>query len=391
MEWVRTFAEFHEHLVLAAPIAAASATYYAGRLTGRSMLFSQASASRAGYPVLVRHLRALTIPFTLAYLAGLVPLTVLTAVRAETFSWHVLPAVTGILGLIAAICVGYAVGAITGGSWFSPVVLVLMFAVVQSTQVVPSRFAAVSPVTAFPPSLGRHEAMPLVAYRIAFLLFVIAAVCLIVGTLFETNSPAALRTPIPVLSVLVVIAGVVAPMVWRPAILVADEQRPRRCETGVVRYCVHEGHASRLSMMRAAGDRMLTGVGGARQGVEEVLDAALAGPGDIVSDRTVWVHLYPGSHTDQYTATAIASVTSGAHECARRFGHDLPGDVPQEMIIATALGEAMVGVWGPGSPATPGGPFAERLAGTAPAALGKWLTDNADAVRGCRLTEGMLP
>lgn len=349
-EWVLTSAAFHEQLLLVAPVAAGAATYYAGRLADPTRVFATPSAARVGFPVTVRHLLTLCTAFIAAYVLGLLPLVVITAARAEAQGPQWLPIIGGLLGLAAAVAVGYAIGALSRSAWLTPLTVVLGFVAMQSTAVTHDQFAAVVPVTHFLPDPGRPESSAISSYRIAFFVLVVlvaTALCARAAQHINRVHIPSLATPslatVGALVLLVLAMGL--PMVWRPAILVdAGTARPQVCDrTRRLTYCVHAAHQHVLPEMVAAAKAELALFGGPPGELHRVRDVSLATPsdGDALARGTAWIHLYPEVSTTRSTTTELAQYLSGGNACARRYPNP-PEKTPAPILASQFLANTLI-------------------------------------------------
>jgi hypothetical protein len=380
-EWIRTSQEFHEQLLLAAPIAAAAATYYAGRYVPPARIFSQPWAPRSGTPVVARHLRTLSVSYVGAFLLGLLPLAALTIARADADSPYLLIMLTGVAGLLAFIAVGYAVGVLSGTAWLSPVTLVVSFVVLQSVHI-ENALAAVTPVTHAAAGLGSTEPVPLVLYRLVLYAFLCFAAVSIASRALRRRQ----RWKIPsiaTLGVLVVAAvGVVTPVLLKPVLVVTQADQPRMCDNvSGVAVCVHEGHGSQLSVVRNAVERVLFAAGGPPATLRQVSDRALATPADDGNAvDTSWINLYPSSSSGDYAAQSLASHLSGFPNC--------PLDDTGSVGIADQLSLALLE--SAGFPQDYGGPDT-ALGQLSPDRLRSWISANSAAIARCAVPPERLP
>jgi hypothetical protein len=388
-EWAGTSSEFHETLLFGGPIAAAAATYYAGRLTPRSRIFGRPGGARTPAYVVRQQLSACLGVLGAAYLLALVPLVVLTVVRADSGGPDLLVIVVSLLGLGALIALGYGVGVVAGSAWPALLTLIVGFLAMQSTGIDHTRFAAVDPVTNFPAVLGRAETVPITFYRGAFFVVVFVCVVAIAIDRLTARGRGWWLSGGSVLLVGVVAVGIAVPRRWQPAILVEQADAPAVCQrVDSLDYCVHQGHRSQLTAMVAESARLLSVYGPAPAALSRMRDRALAGPGDDqYADNTVWVELAPNAPTAQSTADEFAPVLAGESVCNQKFppvnGEVTPDPMVQAQNLELALAHAV------GLDVT--GDSTSSLESLSTTALRGWIAAHRTAIEGCSLTADQLP
>ncbi|MEV0677183.1 hypothetical protein AB0I60_11745 [Actinosynnema sp. NPDC050436] len=384
-EWVRTSAEFHQQNTFTAPIAAAAATYVAGRLLPPSRIFALPVAARAGLRTVLPQLGLLLAAFVGAYLLGFVPLLVVTVRGAEHGGPDVPVVLTGVLGLVLATAVGYLIGVVTRTPLTAPISAVLLFgtAVLGSTG---DTFSALMPVLYVKPLLGSVQSTPFVVYRLAFLTVSTVAVVWAAARLLRRHRAdgGRVRGLTALLPLLLPVVMAVPPLVSKPALFAYETEPPRVCRTsGTVEYCVHEGHRSRLDVVVAATDAVLERHGGPAP-FTRIYDEALRGhPVDGTPvwrpdrrDTVLWVPIQPASPTETRPVQAL-DVLSGLAGC---FRLRVPADSPS-VEIAQQLGRRLEGM------STAGNPFS----GLPDPAVRDWIASHGDRITGCALTEEDLP
>lgn len=382
-EWVRTSAEFHQQNAFAAPIAAAAATYYAGRLTPPHRIFAPPYAERAGLATVVRHLTVLVGTFLTAYLVGLVPLVVETIGEAQYGRPAPLVMLTGFLGLTAATAAGYAIGVVGRTSLLAPVSFVLMFGVtVLGTG--GDTFSALAPVLHISPPLGSVQTLPFVTYRIVFLLTSSLAIALVSANVLRRHrdnrrmpSPRALA-PLALVALLAV-----PPLVNTPALFAFESNPPRVCEVRAeVEYCVHAGHRTQLADMVAAVKPVVERYGSA-SGLQ-VYDEALRGVYVTFENRQdayalgiVWYPVQPQLAVNRATVL-VSNALSGLAACRM---DQVRGD---SYRLATDLAR-----WLSASGSADEEPNAFR--GRSAEAMRSWISRNRESITTCSLTGADLP
>jgi hypothetical protein len=390
-EWIQTSAEFHQQNAFAGPIAAAAATYFAGRLTPPGRIFALPFAARAGALTARRHLLVLNGSFLVAHLVGFIPLVVATVRKAEHGGPAVLTVLSGLLGLVAAITVGYLLGVVGRSALLAPVSFVLMFTVtVLGTG--GDRFAALAPVLHIRPPLGSVETLPFAGYRIAFFVLVITASWFAVTMLLRQHRDGIRRPPLLALAPLLLPAVLVVPPPMRtPALFEFEASPPRVCETHRgVEYCVHAGHRSQLALMTATSDAVLKRYGAPAPTVSRVYDEALRGAYVTFDDRQkvrgldiVWFPIQPQLPVHG-GAARLSSLLAGLQAC-REHGALPTGDgVPEPYQLAFSLEKWLRD---PGGTAPPDSPFHTASV----AAVQAWISQHQQAISTCSLTREELP
>ncbi|MEU5950511.1 hypothetical protein ABZ793_33920 [Micromonospora sp. NPDC047465] len=321
-EWTRTSSEFMWQLAITGPIAAAAATYYAGRVTPASRIFAQRSSARPVSSILNRHLGLLLSSHLIGYVLAFVPLLVLTAGKAQYGGPDVLVSLTGLVGLATATVLGYLTGvwsrtALMGSLSF---VLLLGLTIVGTTGT-----SALSPVPTRVLTLGEQASRPLLIYRLIFLAIVTLAAAQISLALLRSTSrkpPLAALVAVPV-----VMLFALGPSLRQPAVSVYQADAPRTCTTKAgVEYCVHEGHRRQLAAFVEGGSEVVTAYGFAPERARRIYDRALLGtakPNQLV----IWPSLNPANHVEGPVASEVASSLAGTAACVKRYGFHFPPDI----------------------------------------------------------------
>src|SRR5262245_54410825 len=124
--WEQTSAQFHQQFAFAGLIAATSACWYATVMHAKDRIWVRPDAPRLGLPAVTRHVTTLVCWFAAAYLVALVPLVVSTVGGLGTPDpWAML---SGVLAMIAATALGYALGTAIPSAVMVPVVAVGFYA-----------------------------------------------------------------------------------------------------------------------------------------------------------------------------------------------------------------------------------------------------------------------
>ncbi|PRW62296.1 hypothetical protein CEP50_16310 [Actinopolyspora mortivallis] len=323
--WIHTSAKFHEEpLILAAPVAAAGAAYYAGRLTDASRIFAQPNSPRNDGQLVTRHLLTLCGFFTGAYVVGMVPMVVLTALRAPTGGPHVLVMLVGVLAVVAATSVGYTAGVLTGTAWISPLMLVLGFLAIQLNGFSQGLFLPAVPVTHGIASLGEVPNTPVLLYRIAFL--VLLSTATVIVAVRSLSRPRRWKIP-SLLSVGLVgalVFTILVPLSGSSPKLYADAANPpRTCRTvSGVEYCVHSGHRARLDTIVSAARAVYEQYGSVPERASRVRDASLGESTrtDGVTPARVTMHASnPPTMLTRSVQNSVAFRLVGTGACRQRY------------------------------------------------------------------------
>ncbi|SDP93456.1 hypothetical protein SAMN04487905_114109 [Actinopolyspora xinjiangensis] len=324
--WARTSQLFvSEPLIFAVPLSAAAAAYAAGRLTGPDRITNLASSLRSGAPVVIRQLGSLGCVFTASYVLGMLPLVVLTTLTAHAGGPSPLPVLTGLLSVLTATAVGYFAGVLATTAWIAPLVLVLGFLVIQLNMASQGSFREVIPLTYDGAGVGQVANLPVVGYRLAFLLLVTTVTSLLASRALARSR----RWKIPSWStagmIVLVLVMSLAPLGTDPRLAKAASEPPRTCRTEAgVRYCVHQAHRPELDELITAAEPVYQAYGNVPAHGEQVWDSALldgsrAGstPDDVVS---VGIRIRAG-RTDSMRSPQrqLAYGLAGSTSCAIRF------------------------------------------------------------------------
>src|SRR5690606_27900776 len=291
------------------------------RLTAPSRIFALPMGRRVGVPVVRQHLAQLGTTLLGGYLLGLAPLVAVTVVDAE-FGGPDLPAmVSGLLGLTAAVTVGYLLGVLARTALIAPVPFLLFFAFAVAGSG-DDTYAAVLPVLHVDPELGQVENPVMVVFRCAFFLLVTIAAGLIAAQVLTHRVPrpraglatAATFTAVP--AVLAVLGISITPDLFR-----IPPDPPRQCaERHGIEYCVHQGHASQLDDLIAALDPVFTARGRQEQ-VKRVYDRALLFADPLTVPETAHVAVLTPNIPPASEASFVADKLAGIDGCVERYPH----------------------------------------------------------------------
>jgi hypothetical protein len=343
--WVQTSAQFHQQFTWPGLVAGTGACWHAvrfhrgprirGRLdtSDRDASGSDVSGSgTVGASVVGRHLRVLVSWWVGAYVVGLVPLVVATAVAGGVGAPDGLVMVSGVLAMVAAVVVGYAVGTVVP-SWVAVGVTAVGFGgLLVAGWVGGDEYVVLAPVLYLEPVLGQRESPALVVVRIAVFVAVAMASGGLAARCARRIGAGERRWWRRVADVVVHGAApvvlIVATVVARPAMFVVDERPAAVCEVRrEIRYCVNLAHQPRLGALIASVDPVIARYGTAPGVATQVWDQSLAfGPIDIEVARTLQIaFLNPDGSID----TDLPGVLAGIYSCP-------PGTPSGQNDVATA-------------------------------------------------------
>ncbi|MFG3702318.1 hypothetical protein ACGF5C_31190 [Micromonospora sp. NPDC047620] len=321
-EWTRTSSEFMWQLAITGPIAAAAATYYAGRLTPPSRIFAQRSSARPVSAILNRHLCLLLSSHLIGYVLAFVPLLVLTAGKAQHGGPDILVILTGLVGLATATVLGYLTGIWSRTAVMSSLSFVLLLGV---TVIGTTGMSALSPVPTHVLTLGEQASRPLLIYRLIFLAIVSLAAAQISLALLRSTSrkpPLAALVAVPM-----VMLFALGPSLRQPTVSVYRADAPRACTAKAgVEYCVHEGHRRQLVAFVTGGSEVVAAYGFAPERARRIYDRALLGtaaPNELV----IWPSLSPANRVEGAVASEVAHSLAGTDACIKRYGFRFPPDI----------------------------------------------------------------
>ncbi|MFD6948964.1 hypothetical protein A6A08_03020 [Nocardiopsis sp. TSRI0078] len=389
LDWVYLCAQVGAQARLPVVVAAGAAALVAGRFTRRSLVFAQPWQPRADRDVPLRH-AAVVVGWCLgAYLAGMLPLTFVTAAQGSGTPDAV--AVAGALtGFVALTLLGYLCGVLARGLLAVPVAVGTVF-LLTSLVFVSDSWTALSLQLPFDPFLGRREAAALGPYRLGFFLLLTVAVAWTVAWL--------LRAPrrfsaVHGAAVAAVAVTVVLPHL-HPFPLVVRAPGPAVCEEhGGVRYCVHEGHAEELAAITALAAPVFDAYGLTDALPRQVRDQSLARGDEEVFDGpargVLWLPVHPGwDPYQQVPAFAAEWLAPDVLRCGSEGVVSLDRNAePQERRAAVVHG---LKAW-LASQAFGGGAHGDTLfADAAPDRVRAWIRQDRERLASCEVDPEELP
>jgi hypothetical protein len=371
--WVQTSAQFHQQFAFAGLVAGTAACWYAVVMHAKDRIWLRPGAPRLGAPAAARHLTTLVCWFVGAYLVALTPLVVATLVHNGIGAPDPLVMLSGVLAMVAAVALGYALGTVVPSVATVPVVALGFYALLVAGNTAGEPLAAVAPHLWMEPSLGERDSLPLVVFRIAlFLAVAAAAVALAARAMSRVRAAHSLSDVVLCLAVpglLVTLA------LTRPPIAYTSEARAASCvEHREIRYCVHRDNAPRFDDLVRAVDPVLARFGTTPSNLDEVRDQALFATLDDVAHGTDLVWFEP----DGTISTDVIWTLSGSGAC------DWEGEYDDFQDQVSGVEADIYDYLASG---TPSGSLASMSVGE----VQRWLATHQRELHDCTLTEDQLP
>ena len=386
-QWVRVSAEFHQQFTWAGLIAGTASCWHATTLHPRDRIWNQPAAPRLGGPAVIRNLTLLTGWFVGAYLVALLPLVVSTAVTGGVGTADPLAMLSGVVAMVAAVALGYALGVLVPSPVMVPIVAAGFYALLVAGNAGGERFAAVAPVLYFEPELGQRESLPLLVVRIAvFVALGIAAAGLATRTLRRRAAGTARpwRTIGDIAAYLAVpVALIAASLIRQPVVFTPDGEPAAACaDKRGIRYCVHADNQPRLAALVGTVDPVIARYGTKPDNVDQVWDQALSLrpiDADIAARLDVaWLH------PDGTIQTEIASTVAGLYGCAFAAPDVQAQWTEDEMEQITQVALDLTDYLSTG---TPVGHFASMPAPD----IQRWIAQHQQQLQTCVLTPDEFP
>ena len=382
--WVQTSAQFHQQFTWAGLIAGASACWYATVLHAKERIWAQPGAPRVGMPVVTRHLTVLVGWLVGAYLVALLPLS--TVIADGIGAPDPLVMLSGVLAMVAAVALGYGLGAVVPSVVIVPIVALGFYGLLVAGVAEGDHYATVAPVLDAEPELGQRESLPLLVFRIALFVAITAAA---VGLAGKSLSRTATGTAQPWRKIAdtaihLAIPGmlIVVSLIRQPVVLTTDDQASATCtELREIRYCVHSDNRRRLAGLAHAIDSMIARFGTKPANLNQVWDYDLTRQ-PIDSDlahglEVAWLN------PDGTIQTQVADTIAGVYACASAASADQerrPVDITRRTRIAADVSNYL-------STGTPSDTFAAMSV----AEVRQWITQHQEQLHTCTLTPDQLP
>ncbi|HEX6357668.1 hypothetical protein [Actinophytocola sp.] len=400
--WVQTSAQFHQQFTWAGLIAGTSACWYATQLHAPDRIWIQPHAPRLGAPAVHRHLRLLVSWFVGAYLVALTPLVVATMVAGGLGSPDPLAMLSGVLAMVAAVALGYALGTVVPLLVMVPITAAGFYALLVVGHAGGDSYAAVAPALHLEPELGQRESPALLVFRIAvFVAVAVMATGLATRRLQRLafgGSPVWQRVVDVVIHAATPAVLITVSLVNKPALFEVDVHPDAACTVQrEIRYCVHADQQLRLAALVDTVDPVIARYGATPDLLTQVWDQSLAwGPIDRDLARGLQLAWLRPDGTIQ---TDIAIVLSGLYSCsldpaapdtaagtASDDGGDGAGGTPAE-----AQTETLAAVPGDILTFLEGDPPSGTFAGMTVPQVQQWLDRHQRALHTCTLTTEDLP
>jgi len=366
--WVQTSAQFHQQFTWAGMIAASWACWYATVMHAKNRIWFRPNAPRLGAPAVVLHLTTLVGWFVGTYLVALLPLTLATL--GGIGAPDPLAMLSGVLAMVAATALGYALGAVVPSVVMVPLVAIGCYALLVGGSAAAEELAAVAPVFDLEPELGQRESLPLLVFRIALFVIVTVAAVVLAGRAATRNQ--SWRAAVDAAACLALPAALVTVALIRPpAVFVADGQPAASCtEKRGIRYCVHVENRARLGELVRSIDTVIARFGTKPENIDQVWDQSLTfRPIDVERARGVelaWLE------PDGTIESAVAVMAAGVYSCKG-------GTKPAGLITLDIDNYLTTGV--------PAG----TLEGMSVSEVQRWLARFQDQLHSCTLTPNQLP
>ncbi len=374
--WIQTSAQFDQQVAFAGMIASTAACWYAIVLHAKNRIWMRPGAPRLGAPAAKRHLTTLVCWFVGAYLVALLPLVVSTLITGGIGQPDPLVMLSGVLAMVAAVALGYALGTVAPTVAMIPVIAIGFYALLVVGNVRGEPMAPVAPVLWFEPQLGERESVALVVFRIALFVSVAVAAAALATRAMTRTRP--WRVVVDAVVCLAVPALLVTVSLLRPPVVYTAETPPMSCvEQREIRYCVHSGHAPRLDELVRRVDPVIARFGTKPDNVDQVWDQALTydRPSDIVlSERIDVVWLQPDGTMEPSTAVLAAGLYAcewdGEFDAHQERMNAIEWDIMT--FLETGVREG-------------------SLESMSVAEVQEWLAEHQRRLHTCTLTEDQLP
>jgi hypothetical protein len=378
--WVQTSAQFHQQFTWAGLIAGTAACWYATVLHSRDRIWAQPRSPRPGTSVATRHLTTLVGWFVGAYLAALVPLVASTVLAGGVGTPDTLAMLSGVLAMVAATALGYALGTVVPSAAMVPVVAAGFYALLVAGSAGGESYAAVAPVLYLEPELGQHESLPLRVFRIAlFVVLTVTAVGLAGRSLHRSQTPPWRRVADVVAYAAIPATLIVVSLTRQPVVFTADAPQPAFCtERRDIHYCVHPDNHPRLAELVRTVDPLIARFGTKPANLDQVWDQALAlHPIDVDIARgleVAWLN------PDGTIHTQVATTIAGLYACTTPGTQRTEKDIEKLTQVAADISDFL-------STGTPAG----TLSGMSGHDVQQWIAQHQKQLHTCTLTPDQLP
>lgn len=378
--WVQTSAQFHQQFTWAGLVAGTAACWYATVLHSRDRIWAQPRSPRSGTSVATRHLTTLVGWFVGAYLAALVPLVASTVLAGGVGTPDTLAMLSGVLAMVAATALGYALGTVVPSAAMVPVVAAGFYALLVAGSAGGESYAAVAPVLYLEPELGQHESLPLRVFRIAlFVVLTVAAVGLAGRSLHRGQTPPWRRVADVVAYAAIPATLIVVSLTRQPVVFTADASQPASCtEQRDIHYCVHPDNHPRLAELVRTVDPLIARFGTKPANLDQIWDQALTHhPIDVDIARgleVAWLN------PDGTIHTQVATTIAGLYACTTPGTQRTEKDIEELTQVAADISDFLST-----------GTRAGTLSGMSGQEVQQWIAQHQKQLHTCTLTPDQLP
>lgn len=387
--WVQTSAQFHQQFTWAGLIAGTAACWHATHVHAPDRIWIQPHAPRLGAPAVHRHLRLLVSWFVGAYLVALTPLVVATVVAGGVGSPDPLAMLSGVLAMVAAVTLGYALGTVVPSLVMVPITAAGFYTLLVVGHAGGDNYAAVAPALHLEPELGQRESTPLLVFRIAVYVAVAMMATGLATRRLQRLAAGGSQVWRRVADVVIYAAApavlITVSLLNKPALFEVDVHPDAACTVQrEIRYCVHADQQPRLAALVDTVDPVIARYGATPDLVTQIWDQSLAwGPIDRDVARGLqlaWLH------PDGTIQTDIALVLAGLYTCS------LDPAAP-DTAAGESAGEAQAKAAVPGDIQAflEGRPPSGAFAGMTVPEVQEWLGRHQRALHTCTLRTEDLP
>jgi len=382
--WAQSSAQFHQQFAWAGLIAGSSACWYATVLHAKGRIWTQPEAPRADMPVVTRHLTVLVGWLVGAYLVALSPLVVSTVFTGGIGAPDPLAMLSGVLAMVAAVAIGYSLGAVVPSVVMVPIVAVGFYGLLVAGVAAGDHFATVVPVLDAEPEVGQRESLPLLVFRIVLFVAITATAVSLAGKSLSRKTTGATQPwrKIADTAIHLAIPGIliIASLTRQPVLFTADDQPAACTERREIRYCVHADNQSRLAELVRDVDPVIARFGTKPANLNQVWDQAL-------TRHPIDADLAPGLeiawlNPDGTIQTQVAAVIAGVYACASATSaaQERQSDIERRTQVAADISNYL-------STGTPSGTLA-----TMPVTdVRQWIIQHQEQLHTCTLTPDQLP
>ncbi|GAA2713131.1 hypothetical protein [Actinoplanes palleronii] len=380
-EWAHTNGLFQRSaLDITGPLAAAFGAYLSGRLTPPSRPYALPRFARSKAEFLAHHLLPAATVVTAGYVLGLVPIVVKTYSTATTGSLAPLGFVIGIVILNTLLVLGWLFGVVAQSAFAAPIAFAAGFAATLCGYGI-GAWNSVTPVVGDVSTAGRVETLAFALFRGAFFAIVLVAALATAAGVLRTRGFQRRLPPVRVFAWWILPAVLLAVgMVRPPSPAVREVNPPKICKEAVgMSFCVHQAHERDLDDLVAEVEPIVVLVGQENLPFTRVEDTALHDGANPHLDPTV----YYADVSPRYGATGdrdiIANLIAGSETCFVRPGWEQSAPGYNAFMLTLRLsGDRESGA-------------DKRFGKLSDKQVHQWLNSHRNQIRGCAITDDLLP